>query len=255
LVVGAHAGDADMLRRRAEEMKSPSGDMEEDDNSLLSGPAQLQADSPDTDKKRRRPHASDFTGDGSWTPTFVLAGVLAVLFLTIWTLPAPTFFGKLGLLRQSWRINAVLDESEQLREQLAGVLKTHGDLQKELTTQQTRAKELQRRLDASGGETVSLRRQVADETVMVSGLQGSNSVTEADFQKQRSSRLALLHKLQSVKQAELKDIAGLESVDHPITDAQSTTLAAPGATGTAGATGTVTTSAQATKSGTTTKKA
>merc|ERR1740121_1501241 len=124
-----------------------------------------------------------FAESGSWTPTWILLGLLAFLYLTIWTLPAPGFFGKLGLLRQSWRINTVLDESEQLREQIAGVQKTHGDLATELSTQETRAKALQRRLDASGGETVSLRRQVADEQVMVSGLQSGNSALEADFQK------------------------------------------------------------------------
>jgi len=210
-------------------MKSPGGDME--------------ADSPDTEKKRRRPHAADWAaGDGTWTSTYVLVGILTLLFLTIWTLPAPTFFGKLGLLRQSWRINAVLDESQQLREQLTGIQKTRADLEKELSIQSVRAKDLHRRLDSSGGETVSLRRQVADEQVMVSGLQGSNTQLEAEFQKRKASRLSLLHKLQSVKTAEMKDLAGLESIqlltDAPGTDSSTSMAAGP----------TTTASAQATKS-------
>ena len=36
----------------------------------------------------------------------------------VWTLPAPTLLGKLDLLRQSWRLNKVLDEAAELRSKI-----------------------------------------------------------------------------------------------------------------------------------------
>jgi len=215
-------------------MKTPGGDMEgEDDGGLLPAqqqqqPAsQLDEGSPDDKKKQKRLAGGDVfsAASGSWMPTWILLGVVALLYITIWTLPAPTFFGKLGLLHQSWRINAVLDESEQLRGRLGEVQKTREQLEQELSTQEARSKDLQRRLDASGGETKSLRQQVADEQVMVSGLESSNSLLDADFQKQKERRLDLLHKLQRVKTAELHELDELKGLELPA-DAQESTSSA-----------------------------
>jgi hypothetical protein len=36
----------------------------------------------------------------------------------VWTLPAPTLLGKLDLLRQSWRLNKVLDDAAELRSKI-----------------------------------------------------------------------------------------------------------------------------------------
>jgi len=195
-------------------MKGAVGQMEEDpDPTALPG---SQADC--AGYKRRSPDNDGKLGralHGSWTPFGLFASVVAVLVLTVWTLPAPTLLGKLDLLRQSWKLNTVLDESAHLREQINFAHTEKSNLQQELASQKSRSADLESRLGASGGETQSLRRQVADEQVMVSGLKGSNADLEVQVTEQSTRRLELLHKLQRVKKAELKDLEGLDEHAKP----------------------------------------
>lgn len=47
----------------------------------------------------------------------------------MWTLPAPTLLGKLDLLRQSWRLNQVLDETTVLRAKIKAADLEKADLE------------------------------------------------------------------------------------------------------------------------------
>jgi len=189
-------------------MKGAGGQMEED------RPVLPQGNQADEAGYKRRPLHNDGnvgrSGSGSWIPLGLLLTFLMFLAVTVWTLPAPTLLGKLDLLRQSWKLNAVLDESAHLREQIETAHTEKTKLQQELASQKSRSSDLETRLGASGGEAQSLRRQVADEQVMVSGLKGSNADLEARVKEQSARRLELLHKLQRVKKAELSDLAVLD---------------------------------------------
>ena len=50
----------------------------------------------------------------------------------MWTLPAPTLLGKLDLLRQSWRLNQVLDETTVLRAKIKAAELEKADLEQAL---------------------------------------------------------------------------------------------------------------------------
>lgn len=147
---------------------------------------------------------------GPWSGPALLV-LLALLGLTVWSLPAPTLLGKLGLLRQSWRLNAVLDESAKLRDNIAAATKEMANMQDAMSTEQARAMDLQRRLDSSAGETKSLRTQLAQETSKSSLLHVSNQDLEVQIKRERDRRKELLQKLQVLKHAELKELAGLDA--------------------------------------------
>merc|ERR1712232_554678 len=48
----------------------------------------------------------------------VLAGLIFILYLVIWSLPAPSFYAKVSLVRQSWHLSDVIQEPEKLRKEL-----------------------------------------------------------------------------------------------------------------------------------------
>jgi len=70
----------------------------------------------------------------SWSSTLLLALVVAILWV-FWSLPAPTFHGKLTVARQLMKVSEVLnqiDESRTLRVELKNSQKTIAELQQQL---------------------------------------------------------------------------------------------------------------------------
>ncbi|CAE8640510.1 unnamed protein product [Polarella glacialis] len=206
-----------MHRRRQEELRGASGEEEEEEEqeALLSkdksesGPGA----SPPTGK-RLQTHAA---GRGSLLPPsarspVALAVLLALLSFTIWTLPAPTWIGKFELLRQSWNLNKVLDESSQLRQEIEAAKKEKADLEQSLVSESARSAQLQKRLGSVDGDGKSARKELANHQDMVAGLKSSNADLEAQLNKERGARKALLHNLQKVKKEEMQELAGLEAM-------------------------------------------
>jgi len=145
----------------------------------------------------------------SWSCKALVILVIA-LSLMIWSLPAPTLLGKLSLLRQSWQLNTVLDESMHLRSEIDTARRKKEDLLANLTKEMARAKDLQGRLDKSAGDTKNLQAQLEDEQAKKLGLTNSNSDLQATVEKSRERRRELLHKLQAVKRVEMAELATLD---------------------------------------------
>jgi len=199
-------------------MRAPSGQMEDEEEALLHSTESAEAGPPE----KRKPHIVPGVSRGvppSWWSPLGLMAVLLSLALTVWSLPAPTLSGKLELLRQSWRLNAVLDEIEHLREQINTAKTDKASLTRELAGERERSVELQQRLEGSGGREKTLRRQLADEQTLVTGLKGSNKGLEKQVERERKLHKELLHKLQRLKQAELSDLAQLDAVEKKEPDA------------------------------------
>eukprot|EP00929_Paragymnodinium_shiwhaense_P019550 TRINITY_DN13287_c0_g1_i1.p1 TRINITY_DN13287_c0_g1~~TRINITY_DN13287_c0_g1_i1.p1 ORF type:complete len:287 (+),score=86.16 TRINITY_DN13287_c0_g1_i1:184-1044(+) len=204
-----------MHRRKAEELKGPEGQDEEEGDAFFASKEKAEAAASTLKSGWSSGGGSaPLNGDkrpiwGAWSGPALIVVVL-ILCLTVWSLPAPTLLSKLDLLRQCWRINSVMDESERLREAIATAVKEKSDGQEALTKEEGRAVDLQRRLDSSGGDTKSLRAQLADEQSKSELLHSSNKDLEAQIDKERARRREVLHKLQEVKHAELKELARLD---------------------------------------------
>lgn len=222
-----------MHRRRAEELKVPTDTADNDDaakaaakeknggSSSSTATAKLSggngaigaisspSDGFDAKDLMQRP----LTGTCSAPALLVVLGLLS---LTVWSLPAPTFSEKISLLRQSWRLNAVLDESAQLKERIGGLAKEKSELNDAMEKEQARAVELQKRLGSSDGDAKSLNQELSAEQTKKNGLQGSNQKAQVTIDSERKKRRDLLHKLQAVKRAELKDLAVLDEGAQPV---------------------------------------
>ncbi|CAJ1361215.1 unnamed protein product [Effrenium voratum] len=135
-----------------------------------------------------------------------LAMVLATLSFVVWTLPAPTLMGKLDLLRQSWRLNKVLDEAAELRSKLKAAELEKANLEQALVSERARSDSLHERLSASDGTAQSSKTELSNQQDMAGGLRSSNQKLQVDLEKERSARVQLLHELQQLKKAELAEL-------------------------------------------------
>ncbi|CAE7867295.1 nipblb [Symbiodinium microadriaticum] len=140
-----------------------------------------------------------------------LCMVLATLSFTIWTLPAPTLLGKLDLLRQSWRLNKVLDEVSELRAKIKAAELEKTNLEQALVAEKARSEDLRERLSASDGTTQSSKTELSNQQDMAGGLRSANQKLEEELEKEQTERKRILHDLQRLKRTELKDLESLDS--------------------------------------------
>ncbi|OLQ03571.1 Nipped-B-like protein B [Symbiodinium microadriaticum] len=156
-------------------------------------------------------------GGKAWPPPanarspLALCMVLATLSFTIWTLPAPTLLGKLDLLRQSWRLNKVLDEVSELRAKIKAAELEKTNLEQALVAEKARSEDLRERLSASDGTTQSSKTELSNQQDMAGGLRSANQKLEEELEKEQTERKRILHDLQRLKRTELKDLESLDS--------------------------------------------
>ncbi|CAK9063931.1 unnamed protein product [Durusdinium trenchii] len=205
-----------MFRRRHEELRGPPGEGEEETESLLYKEEPISEHSKDSKAK---------TPSRCWLPPsargpLALATVLATLSFIVWTLPAPTLLGKLDLLRQSWRLNKVLDEAADLRKQIKAAELEKADLEQALLSEKLRSDSLQERLSASNGTTESSRTELSNQQDMAGGLRSSNQKLQGELDAERTARLEILHHLQQLKKSELAELkeVGQDSAISPVTN-------------------------------------
>ena len=70
-------------------------------------------------KEKGASGGSYFAYCGLSCSTVSLLVILCLVYLVIWTLPAPTLWSKVTLLRQSWHLSEVMKEPPLLQGQLA----------------------------------------------------------------------------------------------------------------------------------------
>ncbi|CAJ1389766.1 unnamed protein product [Effrenium voratum] len=187
-----------MFRRRQEELRGPPGEGEETESLLAKEPSEDRSYS----SKAKTPSK---VWPSARSP-LALAMVLATLSFVVWTLPAPTLMGKLDLLRQSWRLNKVLDEAAELRSKLKAAELEKANLEQALVSERARSDSLHERLSASDGTAQSSKTELSNQQDMAGGLRSSNQKLQVDLEKERSARVQLLHELQQLKKAELAEL-------------------------------------------------
>eukprot|EP00435_Cladocopium_sp_Y103_P032417 s556_g8.t1 len=204
-----------MFRRRQEELRGPPGEGEEETESLL---AKEQAeDAKARYSKAKAPSQSRC----SWLPPsargpLALATVLAILSSIVWSLPAPTLLGKLDLLRQSWRLNKVLDEAAELRSKIKAADIEKADLEQALVSEKARSVSLSERFSASNGTTESSKTELSNQQDMAEGLRSSNQQLQGELDAERTARLQILHQLQQLKRTELEELKEVGQLDRAI---------------------------------------
>jgi len=194
-----------MAQRELMSNGSPGDEANEEEESLLpnSSRALGRAGSGGVDKGGK----GSKEGAGGLPPGsysyIALVLVVCVITLTVWTLPAPSWWGKFDLMRQSWHLNKVLDEASELRTQLGNSKKDATELSKDIEREEKRATDLKARDVKADSETKSFQVQLVDETAASSGLTGSNSDLQGSVDRERQRRKELLRKLQELKRAQL----------------------------------------------------
>jgi len=116
---------------------------------------------------------------GSW-PTTLLVWVVGSNTLIFWSLPSPTFGGKLSVVRKLWSVNQIYKEDEDLKEKLkkdeeeVAELKKGvsgiDDLKSKVASEETetsrlkaQVKDLQSQLDVQRTETRTQRNMASEE--------------------------------------------------------------------------------------------
>eukprot|EP00933_Yihiella_yeosuensis_P045744 TRINITY_DN41165_c0_g1_i1.p1 TRINITY_DN41165_c0_g1~~TRINITY_DN41165_c0_g1_i1.p1 ORF type:complete len:295 (+),score=81.06 TRINITY_DN41165_c0_g1_i1:95-979(+) len=210
-----------MLRRRAEELKSPGdeGDEAEENEALIQKDSDIggggsESSNGSHDGKRGAGGSGSLLGPSVRSP-IALFFTLASICATVWTLPAPTLMGKLELLRHCWRLNTVLDEAALLRSQIEAGKFEKKALEKEFASEQARTADLKRREAKAEGDRKASKTQLSNQEDIAAGLKTTNQDLEVQLEKQRGARLQLLHRLQRLKREELRDLAGIQDPKAP----------------------------------------
>lgn len=178
---------------------------------------------------------------GSWSVTFLIwlvTGNLAML----WSLPSPTFAGKLTVVRRLWSVNQIFQEDEDLKNQLKKQEDKNAELQKgvgslqdmkqkaalgetetlrlqaqlkdvqsqldkqrdETRKQREEAAELRRKKEQAEGELRRLRTQMADSSKITAELTRGKDVAEKNHETERRRADRLASKLKQLRDDEAR---------------------------------------------------
>merc|ERR1712098_824618 len=94
---------------------------------------------------------------GSWSAT-LLVWVVSTNSLIFWSLPSPTFVGKLTVVRRLWSVNQIYQEDEDLK----GKLKKEEERNAELQRGVGNMEEMKEKAGVAETETTRLRAQLKD---------------------------------------------------------------------------------------------
>mmetsp|Transcript_69421 Transcript_69421/g.174975 ORF Transcript_69421/g.174975 Transcript_69421/m.174975 type:complete len:210 (-) Transcript_69421:44-673(-) len=138
----------------------------------------------------------------SWS-SIALGSLLALLYIIIWTLPAPSFPAKLRLLQQSWHLSDVLQEPPKLKKRLEVAQKEVDDLKSEVSLAKSKADALQQRFDLAEKEPRELRKQLADLRSETAALREKKDIFQKRLDQEKTKEDDLEDKLSKLKAVEL----------------------------------------------------
>lgn len=138
---------------------------------------------------------------GSWASTALVVITATVLF-TIWTLPSPTFSGKVNLFRQSWHLSEVLQEVPKLRAELEVAQKAATSLRTQVASKQSQNDEVQKRVAEKEKVSAGLKKQLEDARQTAAGLRGKKGALEKRLEDEQNKMKKLQDELKRIKSAE-----------------------------------------------------
>eukprot|EP00929_Paragymnodinium_shiwhaense_P014336 TRINITY_DN122238_c0_g1_i1.p1 TRINITY_DN122238_c0_g1~~TRINITY_DN122238_c0_g1_i1.p1 ORF type:complete len:210 (+),score=76.54 TRINITY_DN122238_c0_g1_i1:92-721(+) len=137
-----------------------------------------------------------------WT-TVVLSVLLFVLYLSIWTLPAPSFVAKLRLLRQSWHLSEVLQEPPKLKKELEVKQKDASAIKAKVAQVKATNDALQARVDAAENITGTLKHQLEGVRSESLKLKGQDNALRKKLDEVRKGQAEYEQKLKKLKELEM----------------------------------------------------
>jgi len=178
---------------------------------------------------------------GSWNATLLL-WLVGFNVLMFWSLPSPTFGGKLTIVRQLWSVSQIFKEDEEMKGKLKTEQAKNAELQKGVTGLEdwkdkagsaqtetgklrTQLKDLQSQLDKqreetrklraealkekqqkekAEGELKKLRTEMADSGKVTSELTAEKTAAEIKTRKEKERAERLAARLKSLRDAEAK---------------------------------------------------
>mmetsp|Transcript_53591 Transcript_53591/g.100451 ORF Transcript_53591/g.100451 Transcript_53591/m.100451 type:complete len:188 (+) Transcript_53591:39-602(+) len=138
----------------------------------------------------------------SWSAV-ALISIFLLLYLIVWTLPAPTLISKVALLRQSWHLSEVMKEPPVLQSQL-------DQAEKELISLRARVKEakskndvVQVQVDSAEHSRKDLKMQLVKAQDEVVRLQAHRKDLSAKLEEEKTRRVDLAAKWKKLKESEM----------------------------------------------------
>eukprot|EP00930_Biecheleria_cincta_P088118 TRINITY_DN7735_c0_g1_i1.p1 TRINITY_DN7735_c0_g1~~TRINITY_DN7735_c0_g1_i1.p1 ORF type:complete len:170 (+),score=56.22 TRINITY_DN7735_c0_g1_i1:107-616(+) len=128
---------------------------------------------------------------------------LLLLYIIVWTLPAPTLYSKITLLRQSWHLSEVLKQPPILRAELEKAQQDLGGLRAEVAKAKMDNDELEKKVDIAESATKDLKRKLAQAQIEVAAEKTRRSELQKKLEEEKKRQLDLAEKLKKLKESEL----------------------------------------------------
>ncbi|CAE8581700.1 unnamed protein product [Polarella glacialis] len=208
-----------MRARGGSEPGAEHSDITEDDEERLL--AQALPTSQPTDAEAHHGIAGKLATQGqatriSWS--FMTLGItLSLLYIVIWTLPAPSMYSKVALLRQSWHLSEVLRESPTLRKQLEGAEAELVALRAKVKEAKSKSDALQAQVGTSDNTKSQLQSQLETVKAEVATLQGQRKSFQQKLEEEKTRQQDLSAKMKKLKEAELPVLNSIPDDDGPST--------------------------------------